>query len=333
MDVLTHAALGAAAGASLAGRAQVRVAALMGAVAGVLPDADILISSSSDPLLNLEFHRHFTHALVFVPAGAALAAAFVWLVLKRRISYAALYVWALPGYLAAPLLDACTSYGTHLLWPFAERPIAWSIVSVIDPLFTAAVALPLLIALRRSRPALARVAVLASVLGLALGAIQHERALDVARLLASSRGHTPERMLVKPTLGNMVLWRSLYVVDATVYADAVRVGIFSAPRTYPGEHAPRIDPERDLDLPPGSRAARDVARFARFTDALVVRHPGRAQMIGDARYAMLPTSIEPLWGISIDPAAPDAPARFETSRRLDAESRQRFLAMLLGRAL
>jgi len=329
MDLLTHAALGAAGAAALAPRDRLRAAALAGAVAGLLPDADILIAAESDPLLNLEFHRHFTHALAFVPIGAAIAALAVWLLLKRRVSFAAIYLYSVVGYLLAPLLDACTSYGTHLLWPFSEHATAWSIISVVDPLYTLALIIPLAIALRRRSTAAARVCVLVAIAGLALGWLQHERAERVAHELASSRGHTPERLLVKPTLANMLLWRSLYVHDGRIHVDAVRVGLGSS-RVYPGESAARLDPG-DLGLPPGSRAHADLARFERFADALLVRHPQRPEMLGDARYSMLPTSIEPLWGIIVDAQTPDAPIRFETTRRLTPEIRARFVDMLLGR--
>ena len=56
-------------------------------------------------------------------------------------------------------------------------------------------------------------------------------------------------------------------------------------------------------------------------------------MIGDARYAMLPTRLEPLWGVVFDARAPEAPVRFETLRDPSARTRQRFIDMLLGREL
>jgi len=43
--------------------------------AGLLADSDVLIHSSSDPLLTIEYHRHFTHSVFFVPIGVLLAAA------------------------------------------------------------------------------------------------------------------------------------------------------------------------------------------------------------------------------------------------------------------
>lgn len=331
MDLLTHAAIGAAGAAAIAPSRLTRVAALTGALAGLLPDIDILIASDTDALLNLEFHRHFTHSLLFVPVGAALVAALLWWLLKRRTSFSQLYAFAFVGYLLSPLLDACTSYGTHLLWPFSERAVAWNIISVVDPLFTLALLVPLIIGLVRRKPALTRAALLIAVAGLSIGWIQKERTQELASQLASSRGHVPERLLVKPTLANMVLWRSVYEYQGTIHVDAVRVGLPGSGRTYAGESGPRIDPHRDLALPPGSRAQQDLLRFNRFTDAWMVRHPRRSELIGDARYAMLPTSIEPLWGIVIDTAAPNDPVQFETGRHLTDEVRTRFMEMLLGR--
>jgi inner membrane protein len=333
MDLITHAALGAACAASLAPPVRARTAAVTAALAGLMPDADMLIASRADPLLNLEFHRHFTHALAFVPAGAALAAAIAWLLLRRRHAFAPLWGYASIGYLAALLLDACTSYGTHLLWPFVDRPVALSVISVIDPVFTLLVGVPLAWALIRRKVALARLGLGLGVVVLGLGGLQHTRALEQAEQLAAARGHAPERLLVKPTLANLVLWRSLYVSEGRIFVDAVRVGLPGSVRIYPGESAPRFDPHAEPALPPGSRAREDVERFVAFADQLAVRHPQHPNLIGDARYAMLPTDIEPLWGVEVDLRNPDAPVRFETLRDSSAPTRRRFIDMLLGRDL
>jgi inner membrane protein len=289
---------------------------------------DILVESRSDPLLNLEFHRHFTHALAFVPVGAALAAAVVQL-LPGRLPFARTCLYALPGYLLAVLLDACTSYGTHLLWPFRDGTVAWSIIAVLDPLFSLLVLVPLGIALARKAPAPARVGLALAAAFLGLGLVQHRRAESVAWDTARSRGHAPERLLVKPTMGNLVLWRALYVHGGRIQVDAVRATWPGRTRVYPGESAPSLDPARDPGLRPGSRVRRDLERFAVFADGLLVRHPRRPDLVGDARYAMLPTSLEPLWGLAIDPAADSV--RFETRRALTPEVRARFVEMLLGR--
>src|SRR5687768_7761326 len=132
MDLLTHGLVGAALAQSGAPREEARVAAGIGFLAGMLADADALITSASDPLLVLEYHRHFTHSLTFIPVGAAIAAAVLWPFMRSRLGFARLYVYALLGYALAGALDACTSYGTHLLWPFSDARQALSIIAVVD---------------------------------------------------------------------------------------------------------------------------------------------------------------------------------------------------------
>ena len=75
---------------------------------------------------------------------------------------------------------------------------------------------------------------------------------------------------------------------------------------------------------------RDVARFAAFADGWLVLHPTRVTMVGDARFAMLPTSLRPLWGIEPDGTSPGG-VRFVTDRTASRQQRQRFVDMLLGR--
>ncbi|MCE9571175.1 MAG: metal-dependent hydrolase, partial [Rhodocyclales bacterium] len=143
MDILTHAVMGASLASAVASfrndgqqsaaMGRRRMAAVAGAVAGVLPDADALIQSGGDALLVLDYHRHFTHALAFVPVGALIAALLLWPFLKRRMGFATLYACGFAAYLAHPLLDACTSYGTHLWLPFSQRREAWNLIAVVDP--------------------------------------------------------------------------------------------------------------------------------------------------------------------------------------------------------
>ena len=87
MDIVTQGLLGATLAQSAAESTRLRLATAVGFAAGLLPDADGLIRSGDDPLLFLEFHRHFSHSLVFIPAGALIAAAIFWLLLRRRLGF------------------------------------------------------------------------------------------------------------------------------------------------------------------------------------------------------------------------------------------------------
>lgn len=329
MDLITHSLLGATAAQSAARSTEARLAALTGALAALLPDTDVFIRSAADPLLNIEFHRQFTHALLFVPFGGLIVALLLWPLLRRRLGFGRLYLFATLGMLPSGLLDACTSYGTQLLWPFSDARIAWNVIAIVDPLFALGLMLVLGMGLLRRTPAPAQVGLLTVLLYLGFGMNQRDRAEAVAAELAESRGHAVERMEVKPTMGNLVLWRSIYESDDVFHVDAVRVGLFSDNRIYPGGSIERFVPERVDWIDADSVLARDIERFSRFSDGFIAPHPETPWMLGDVRYSMLPTGLVPLWGIQIDPAQQDRHVNFIPDRTVDAATRRAFLAMLL----
>jgi inner membrane protein len=169
MDPLSHALLGASCGEARGRVDQLVAAGAVAAWAAISPDLDALIQSSADPLLVLEFHRQFTHALPFVPLGALLCTVACWRFVRSRLSFRHAYVVAMLGYASHLLLDTCTAYGTQLLWPFSATRFAWNFISAIDPLFT----LPLLglaaVVLRTRRAVFARAAAAWAVAYVAFG--------------------------------------------------------------------------------------------------------------------------------------------------------------------
>ena len=152
MDPLTQGLLGGALALSVANKKESRLAAAIGFAAALPADADILIGAGDDPLLNIEFHRHFTHSLIFIPIGALMVASILWLLLRKRIGFKSIYFYALLGYGTSGLLDACTSYGTHLLWPFSDERVAWSIIAIIDPVFTLVLLIALILGFKYYKP-------------------------------------------------------------------------------------------------------------------------------------------------------------------------------------
>src|SRR5690625_2102366 len=139
------------------------------------------------------------------------------------------------------------------------------------PLVTAVVliALVLVFSTRRQRWSYAGMGV--ACVYLAFGLVQHQRALSVAEQLAAQRGQSPERLMVKPTLGNLVLWRVLTVEDGVAQVDAVRVG--RTTRVYPGERAELLHPTDWQHLPENSRLRRDLERMYRSSVRILTMHP------------------------------------------------------------
>jgi inner membrane protein len=283
-------------------------------------------------LLTLEYHRHFTHSVFFVPIGALLAALLLWPFLGSRLAAGRLYLFAFLGYSLSGVLDAFTSYGTHLFWPLSEQRVAWNLIAVIDPVFTLALLTALVVAAIKRMPRAAWFGLAFAGAYLLAGWVNQQRAEAVIRDLAATRGHQVERLLIKPTLGNLVLWRSIYESADRFHVDAVRVGL-SSQRVYTGGSVPRVFPRRELStLPRGSTAYRDALRFDRFSDGYTQWHPERPGVLGDVRYSMSPAGLIPLWGIEIDRDRPHEHVRYAFFRESTPEQRARFLDMLLGRA-
>ena len=199
MDPLTQGALGASLPQSCVDRRHAASAGLMGFLAGMAADLDVLIRSSSDPLLFLEYHRQFTHSLVFIPVGGLLCALLLHSFYGRRrgLAFRQSWLFCTLGYATHALLDACTTYGTMLLWPFSDQRFAWNTISIIDPLFTLPLLAGVLLTARRKRRVFVRVALVWACVYMTLGLWQRNVATDMGYDLAHSRGHIPLRQVAR----------------------------------------------------------------------------------------------------------------------------------------
>lgn len=136
MDSLTQIVLGAAVGEATLGKKIGNKALLYGAIAGTIPDLDVLFGKLTDTITAIEWHRAFSHSLLFcVLVGCFLG----WLVNKiERKANLGWKPWSklfFLGLFTHALLDAFTSWGTQILWPIQAR-FALSSIFVIDPIYT-----------------------------------------------------------------------------------------------------------------------------------------------------------------------------------------------------
>jgi inner membrane protein len=121
-------------------------APMWGAIAGTLPDLDVLLNPFVDDLEGLLLHRTFTHSLFVLTLLAPLLGWTVAQLYKKNELQATanvkdwtwLFFWALVTH---PLLDAFTNYGTMLFYPFSHYRVELNTIFIIDPLYT----LPLLV--------------------------------------------------------------------------------------------------------------------------------------------------------------------------------------------
>ena len=98
MDPVSQGILGASLAGSISESKKLRIASVCGFFGGLAPDLDILIKSSTDPLLSLEFHRHFTHSIFFVPLGALITGLFLFLFLRKSLSFKEIYIYSAAGF-------------------------------------------------------------------------------------------------------------------------------------------------------------------------------------------------------------------------------------------
>ena len=330
MDPLSQGLLGGLVAPLVAKPKNLRIAFAVGFISALLADLDVLIRSSEDPLLSLEYHRHFTHSLIFVPVGGFLGAVLTRILSQKKLSFKESYIFAFLGYLTAAPLDACTSYGTHLFWPFSGERTAWHIISIIDPIFTGVILILTLFALAIRSKRLILTACTFSVLYLGLGAAQREKAETIAYELANKRGHIAKRLSVKPSIGNILLWRSVYQNQENYMVDAILIKPFKNSKVFEGGSAPVVNIENEFnDIPANSILKKDIKRFAFFSDYYLALHPQDPAVLGDLRYAMLPNSLEPLWGIQIDRSKLNKHVKWINFRQNSSEKFKKLKAMLL----
>ncbi|RMA58781.1 metal-dependent hydrolase [Ulvibacter antarcticus] len=149
MDSVTQIVLGAAIGEAVLGKKIGNKAMLYGAIAGTIPDLDVFASHFTDTVTALSMHRGFTHSILF---SILFAPIFGWIVsryetLKNFKSWSWLFFWA---FITHPLLDAHTTWGTQLFWPFDLR-LAFKTIFVIDPLYTLPFLVFLILAMMQNR--------------------------------------------------------------------------------------------------------------------------------------------------------------------------------------
>ena len=215
MDSLSQIALGAAVSVAVMGRrTAVWKTVLWGAVAGTLPDLDVLIDQG-DVIRNMVLHRAESHSIFWL---TLFSLPFSALVARLHGEWGLLRRWWLALWLVLvthPLLDAMTVYGTQLALPFSNYPFGVGSIFIIDPLYT----LPLLVGViwalvSGSGPrgqVVNAVGLLLSTGYLVWSFAAQQQVAQIARTTLAQQGIVVENLLVTPTPFNTVLWRVVAV--------------------------------------------------------------------------------------------------------------------------
>lgn len=228
MDSLTQIVLGAAVGEVMLGKKLGGKAQILGAIAGTLPDLDVLVKLfSTDPIVEIQTHRAYSHSVV-----SHFLAAFplAWISNKftqthRQISFNRYYWFWFLGLFTHALLDCCTTYGTRLFLPFSNYQVAFNNISVVDPLYTLPFMIFLLVALfiKKENPRRLNIAwtgIVYSFLYMTITFVLKFSVQEKFKTSLQSKFPVDWKNLeinTTPTIFNAVLWAGIAYSDSNLY--------------------------------------------------------------------------------------------------------------------
>lgn len=136
MESLSQALLGATTFALIQDKNIGKKALVVGAIAGTIPDLDVLLAPFFNEVAFITVHRSISHSIIF----AILASfGFGWIAHKITKYQYKYRDWTLAFFLAIfthSLLDWCTTYGTKMLSPFSGHLFSLNNIHVIEPIYT-----------------------------------------------------------------------------------------------------------------------------------------------------------------------------------------------------
>jgi len=330
MDPLSQGVFGASLSQIFSNKKNIVFVFIIGFLAGMFPDIDVFFRSNHDPLLFLEFHRQFTHSLIFIPVGGLIFTLIFYGLFFKILPFGFFKTWffATLGYGTHGLLDACTSYGTQLLWPFSNERISWNNISIIDPLFTIPILIFLVLSLIKRKSFWAKIALGWGLIYLFFGFIQNHRAEQVAHEIITERNHDPEIISVKPSFGNLILWKIIYQHNDYFYIDAVNIG--PKKEIFTGQKIKKFNTS-DLSYfdELSDTQKKDIDRFLWFSQDFVAANPHNKYELLDIRYSNLPNEIGGLWGIHLTPNT-ESHVEFISNRSLQKRDFKQFFQMIFN---
>lgn len=301
MDPLTQGIVGSTVSQSFSKKQHLIIAGIIGFLAGLAPDIDIFFRSSIDPLLFLEYHRQFTHSLLFIPIGSLLCAFVFYYTFSKRLnfSFKYTYIFSFLGYATHGIIDAFTTYGTQLYWPFSSERLAFNTISVIDPLFTLPVIILSVITLVNKNKKFLYIAIIWMIIYQSIALFQKNRAESIINDYALAQGHNITSIEAKPSFANILVWKVIYSDNTNYYVNAVRMTTFHT--IFKGESIKKIDIQKDFPwLDPDSQQAKDIERFKWFSNGYLAIDRFNNNIIYDIRFSAIPNETEGLWGIKLD---------------------------------
>lgn len=309
MDPITHMLTGSIITQNIGKKDFLRQATFIGILSAAAPDLDFFVHSKLNPLLNLEVHRSFTHSFAFIPIGGLIMTLFFLLLFKAwRPRWKEVFGLSTVAYATHSLLDACTSYGTQLFWPFSSDRVSWDILPIVEPIFTLILFLSVLatyVMLPKTNTenkkfvskSIAHYGLAIACIYIAFATFQHSRAISTQKELSLSRHHlqtTQNRVL--PRFATLSRWDSLYVYKNRVFLDTINTPLFQKSSIDENFSTPLFHPA-NTSIPNSSLSS--VQTFIWFTQDYTTALSYHPLILADLRYIQKSSEdSRALWAIS-----------------------------------
>lgn len=211
MDSLTQGLLGAATFAVVKDKEIGKKSLLIGAIAGTLPDLDVLLSPLFSDVEFITVHRSVSHSVLLAVVLSFLLGELLYRIYEKKQSRQS---WVFAFFLSImthSLLDWCTTYGTKLLSPFTAHLFSTNNIHVFEPIYTSILLVGVILLVFKSNQHHKRQKIIHWTLALSLvylswtfvskGIANHHFVKELEK-----QGIAYEKLIVSPTPLNSILW-------------------------------------------------------------------------------------------------------------------------------
>ncbi|MGZ8543677.1 MAG: metal-dependent hydrolase [Flavisolibacter sp.] len=223
MDTLTHIVLGGCIGEAILGKKLGKKALLIGAIAQILPDVDVVAALWLEPATNLLAHRGISHSIFFV----VLATAILSLVARYsdRLRRVSTFQWLIFFFIQTGshvFIDLFNNYGVGLWEPFHNKRLSFHALYVADPLFTLGpltgfFVLLILRAHARHRSLWWKIGIVSSMIYLCISVINKWKITSDVNEALQNQQISYQSYLATPSPFNNLLWFIVVKADSGCY--------------------------------------------------------------------------------------------------------------------
>ncbi len=198
MDPVTHGLAGAVIAKAGFSRSLGKMGTITGIVVALSPDSDFILRLFGEETF-LRYHRGMTHSLILLPVYSLVLAFFFQRISKKK-NFLYFYLLCFMSLLSHILLDLVTSFGTMALSPLSDQRLAWDIIFIIDPYFTAILIVPFLLTyhFKRYNRELGVLSLSLLIPYIALCIFSHNAAVAMAHREAGARNLVPGAVAALP---------------------------------------------------------------------------------------------------------------------------------------